>query len=368
MAGNRELSAQMTDPWQHRTLEDPADLEDVPPSMPFAEAQPWCNFVLWAPGEIPSDCEARTGTLRREAPPGRPSAVTAGRTPWSANNPSYRFEIVGDRRRLRVKQFLYDWAFPALDHPCLWDSDTLAVPLDGWALWLGVDYLGNRGASARLTRTTIEVSVLEGGVGDDELVDLYRSLRPIDALAATAIAATPFASLSYWARRPDAEAISVPVGLWRFRHDDEHNAEWTIGVEAEALVAEWSLPRELGGLPLDSAAHVREADDRAMVEVVYAGGEDRGRELRLVAQVPGQGRLQLPSDAESHPGTREEMTLDGHAVQLAWIDADHGPFDAVIARTGAGLEAKLLSSTGVGLDRRWFLDALRTLIHDDLVR
>ncbi len=116
--------------WKPKALDFASDLESTPPAVSPSDAQAACNFIIWVPDGLPNGCHFASATLRREAPPG-PSTSSA-RTPWSQNNPSaYRFEIIGPGRRLRFKQFLYDWAFPALDHPCLWESETRAVPVTG---------------------------------------------------------------------------------------------------------------------------------------------------------------------------------------------------------------------------------------------
>lgn len=349
--------------WKHRVLAQASDLEPTPPTLPPSQAQPWCDFVVWTPDELPDGYETVTGTLRKESPPGIPQAETAGRTPWSANNPcAYRFEVRGPGGRVRVKQFLYDWAFPALDHPCLWDSDTRAVAIDDrHVLWFGVDYMKHRGASARLGRTTAELSVLDGEFSDEEILGLYRALRPADPAAAQAIAATPFAQLSYWARRPDAEKINVPIGLWKFRRPTEHHSDWRTGADAERMAGELGLPATLGGLDLDSAGRFAGDDGRTEIEAVYAGGPGRGHELRLIAQRLGRGNLRVPAEPDVHPGTRETLTWqDGTPVQLAWIDERFGPFHAVFARDG--IEATLLGSTAVGLDRAWFLRVLKEVL------
>jgi len=351
--------------WVPRTVESAAGLDLVPPPLPPGEAQAWCNFVVFTPTALPVGWVLEPGTIRREAPPGRVDGVEAGRTPWSSNNPSaYRFEVTAGGRRLRVKEFLYDWAFPALDHPCLWNSPTRAVPVDDTTVaWFGTDYLGHRAASVRAARTTIEISVLDGEFTDDELLALVRSLQPVSAEAALALSATPFADLSYWARY-DASMVDVPVGLWRFRRPDRpHEGAWTAEPAGVArLLSSLPLPAALGSLAPDSAAVFENQAGRSEIEVVYAGGPGRGCELRLIAQGAAQGRLVVPSERESHPCTTGRLTLEDVEVQLAWIDARYGPFDAVWADPVAGLELKLLSTTGVGLSRAWFLSAVREAI------
>jgi hypothetical protein len=356
----------ITAEWKTNTLASAEDMEEVPVRCAPRDAQPWCDFVVWTPGRMPAGCTLEVGTLRKEAPPGRVEGMTVGRAEWGINNPcAYRFEIVGYGRRLRVKQFLYEWVFPALDHPCLWQSQTRAVALnEQYVLWFGVDYYQRRGASARLGRTNIEVSVLEGEFSDDELVDLYRSLRQVDYRAAAAIGATPFARLTYWARRQDAMMVSVPIGLWVFRraqgpHDD---VMAMTGTAAETLLPVLRLPAELGGLALDSAARFTRDGAPAELEAIYTGGADRGHELRLIVQENGSGRLEVPARPEPHPCTRDTVSVAGVSTQLAWIDDRYGPFDAVLADPVSGLEAKLLSSTGPGRDKAWFLAALDELI------
>jgi hypothetical protein len=171
--------------WTHHMLGDPAGLEATPPEMEAAEAQAWSNFIVFTPSQLPAGTRLVKQTLRREAPPGRVGDSTVGRTPWTENNPAaFRFEVAGEDRRLRIKQFLYDWAFPALDHPALWQSHTTSDALDQHRIvWHGVDYMGHPGASARLARTMIELSVLDGTFTREEITEIYRSLRPADPWA-----------------------------------------------------------------------------------------------------------------------------------------------------------------------------------------
>lgn len=352
--------------WSARRVADHADLEPTPPRIPPAAAQPWCNFVLWWPVDLPSVYSVEVGTLRREAPPGRVDEPLAGRTPWSRNNPAgYRFEVGLPGGRFRVKQFLYEWPFPALDQPCLWNSPTTALPLDDrYVVWRGTDYLGKAGASARLARTTVELSTMDGEPTDEQIVEFFRSLRPVDPGAAAAVTATPLAELSYWARHPDAAMVSVPVGLWVLRRSQaDHPGERPVGgAAAAALARRAGLPARLGGCTVDSALQYFGPGREDETEVVYTGGADRGRELRLIAQRPGRGRLELPARPEPHPGHREQVGIGGLPVQLGWLSAAYGPFHAVLAEPFSGLEVMLLSSAGVGLDRQWFGAAVEDLL------
>ncbi|WP_369377585.1 hypothetical protein [Streptomyces sp. cg36] len=348
--------------WQWRTVADPAALEDVPPRLAPQEAQEWCNFTLWHPAELPAGCDRAEGTLRKEAPPGR-TGQDSGRTPWSEANPAaYRTEIGGGGRRLRLKQFLYDWAFPAADHPALWGSETLPFPIGAdRVVWLGTDYLGHAAASARMSRTTVELSVLEGEFTGEELVALYRSLRPAVPGAAARVVATPFAALSYWARHHEVAMVSVPTGLFAFhRRTPPHEGDWVAPERLAGFLAAQHLPAALGGLPADSAAVFADAAGARELEVIYTSGG--GDELRLTLQRPGGGRMPFPPQREKHPGHAKEIGLDGQPVYLAYVDAGVGPFDAMWHDPAAGVQARLLSSARTGWDKAFALARVRELL------
>ncbi|MFF0792396.1 hypothetical protein [Streptomyces spiralis] len=339
-------------PWRWQTLDRAADLDPVPPVIEETRAQHWCNFVLWQPSRLPGGCERSVGTLRREAPPGRIEAE--GRTPWSDANPcGYRTEISGGGRRLRLKQFLYDWAFPAADHPCLWGSRTRPAQIGaGRVVWLGTDYLGHRAASARLARTTVELSVLEGDFTDEEIIALFAALRPAVPDAVPRVLATPFAELSYWARHP-ADMVSVPTGVFHFhRRGRAHEGDWVPSEKVVAFLTAQGVPVTAGQFTAQSAAAFGDGAAVRELDVVYSSPS--GGELRLTAQRTGGGRLAFPPQRDKHPATAEVTDLGGRPLHLGYLSAEFGACDAWWQHPD-GYDLRLLGSAGAGLGRDAFL-------------
>jgi len=352
----------MVSTWQWRRIGDASELEAIPPGMTPQEAQQWCNFIVWIPGR--GHYEVGNATVRKEAPPGRTEGVTAGRTPWTSNNPSaYRYEVQLPSGRIRVKEFLYDWAFPATDHPSLWRSKVKPLPLkDEYVVWFGKNYYGQRAASARLARTMIEAGVIEGDVSEEELLAFFRSLQPVDEIAASSIMATHFSRLSYWARY-NADLVGVPTGLWAFQREPGPSEEkWHEDINR--VLRQLDLPVSLGEFVADDVATFDDGHGNVETEVCYVAGPDRGHELRLVAQRHGQGRLVNPPTTEPHPHDSEAIEVVDTKVRLAWESKKYGSFDAVWYDNKRDQERKLVSTTGVGLGYIWFMHALKLLIED----
>jgi len=136
---------------------------------------------------------------------------------------SYRFKITGKGRTLSIKQFLYDWAPPAYDHPSLWRnakiSNVIDTPLPKPFLiehdvaWCGLNFRRQRAASLHVKRTMIEMTVTEGDFDDEGLVNILRALQPTCKDAMQKILSTPFAYLCK-ASRHDEKASPVPLSYW----------------------------------------------------------------------------------------------------------------------------------------------------------
>ncbi|WP_436926008.1 hypothetical protein [Halosimplex amylolyticum] len=342
------------------------DVEAVqsPRETTFADAQAGANFVVFEPGWLPGDCELAETTFRPEQPPGRPEGVDAaeiGQTPWSDGNPcALRAVVEGDDRRLRIKEFLYDWAPPAASVAPLWGSED-PTPVDaGDAVgFLGTDYKDNGGACVQRARTQVEVSVLDGEFAAEELEALLDGLEPAtDPVSrdseATAVRQVPFHRLNYWARYR-YESVGVPHGLWdhgiaRPYHESVPCSSAALGDAEPRLLG----PAEGGvgaAFALDSAVTFPEAD---AVEAVYRHEANGSDHLWITAAAPDSALApELPPEPADQPAAvREAVELRGTTVHYAALTEDDGAWEAVW--TGDGVTYAVVAGASRALDGETF--------------
>lgn len=150
----------------------------------FAHAQPHCNFVVLEPRRLPDGCTLGPISTRTEA------------ERWS----TVHFRVLGKNRRLRVKQFLYDWWTLTVSSTNLVTVGRpfRAGPTIGWH---GTDYKGLPAACWAKLRTQVEISVEEGRFDPEELELLCAGMEAADADAAAQIWPVPFARISFTVRR-----------------------------------------------------------------------------------------------------------------------------------------------------------------------
>lgn len=318
--------------WDHRTAPSVDSGAAGVRCMDWSEAQLWCNFVLWRPRRLPQGIEIEATTVRPEAPPGRPDAgVLESRPEWTESNRAvHRAEYVGGHQRLRIKQFLYDYAPPAFDHPCLWESKSVQPFLvDDYVGWLGTDFRGLPAATVTLKRTTVEISVTEGHVGDHELHQICRGLRPVDAKAAQSIDLTTLAHLCYQSRHQEPP-IAVPVGYWAHKRRPNGPAVTVTGAVPGVTDAYLSTAEVLGqrAYSLDS---VFSYEDPREWDYHFQHADDPGFFTRLlVAPRDEKGGLRYPPVRETRqPCTTETRTIHQTEVHHAYLDPRYGQHEFV---------------------------------------
>jgi hypothetical protein len=334
---------------------------EPPREMPPDQAQVWCNFVLLMPGWLPQDCRHPfTGSLRTEASPGR-SASDQGRPNWTrANTSSFSTVAHGNERRLRIKQFLYDWAPPASDHPSLWGHADKVFSIDSKRVaWLGTDYKKSTAASGILWGTMCEVRVLEGTFKEEELTRIMRELHPVDANAKALITATPFSTLSYWARHRCA-MVKVPYGLWKFRRPDENvSYQWLKRSDIKRTLLNM-IPNGPEGWQIDSVCVIGELDNPDEIDILYVlGGRDRYMWCATILK-PDKVGLSMPPEKDAHPCQTDTLEVAGVTVHHAWLDDSFGPHDVVWEKNSRRYLVE--SNSAVGFDTNALVKLITPMI------
>lgn len=317
-----------------------------PRETTVADAQAGANFVVFEPGWLPDDCTVTETTLRPEQPPGRPDGVAAedlGRMPWSDGNPAaVRTVVDGDERRLRIKQFLYDWAPPAASVAPLWGTDDPTPVAAGDAVgFLGTDYKNNRGACVQRARTQVEVSVLDGEFTDGELEGLLDGLEPAggsDTTDAESVAPrqVPFHRLSYWARFR-CESPGVPHGLWK--HGVARPYHESVPCSPAAFPTadpELLVP---GGDQIGQAYAFDSAvtfPDSGAAEAIYRHEANRSDHLWITAAAAESplGPAVPPEPVDQPAETRETVEVRGETVHYAALTESRGAWEAVWTEDG----------------------------------
>ncbi|MHC4957690.1 MAG: hypothetical protein ACYTGN_04885 [Planctomycetota bacterium] len=297
-------------------------------------AQQCCNFVLFRPERLPEGAVVLGESLRREAEPGR-TGNEVGRSPWTeTNRAAHRCMVVLPSGRVRVKQFLYDWAPPAFDHPALWKTEVQPFVAGRRIGWLGTDYRGRAGASLHARRTMVELSVESGDVADADLAAILRGLRAVSEDAGVRIDATPLALLSYAHRHPDP-VVTVPVGY--FRH---HRSGAGLRLHASAGKA---APPGLRGAEVarrlaehcavDSVFLVGPPEAPVEVDWVLRDPTQADTSMRVLATArDGPHAIASPPDREPQPCRTSVREVGSTLVHCAWADDRYGPHEAVWTR------------------------------------
>lgn len=324
--------------------------EALPPDaamgIGWGEAQAALNFVLFRPDPVPSGLTIEASRVRPETPP-----TTDLRLGWTIGNRAlHRCDLTGKGLTFRIRQFLYDWAPPAWDHPSLTGEVTPFV-VGGHIGWLGRDFRGLDAATVTLDRTTIEISAREGTCPESLLVELCHSLRPVSPDARTRILETPFGKLSYRSRHRD-RTPSVPIGFWHHRRGPPNTQVRIHDSVPPGLPGANIVPPARLGFEFDTVHVFGTPPDPLEIEYMYSDAADRGRTIRvLVSAAHPDAGVRYPPQPEGQPCT----VLSGD-VHYAFGDPRYGQHEAVWRMDG--LNVMLIAKAAPWADRFWFVRLL----------
>lgn len=278
------------------------------------------NFQPFRVSFLPEDCVEGTSTLRLEQAPGRTEEdeSTTGISPWSeANYSTLRTIIKGTERKIRIKQFFYDWAPMAAGIPCLWESGELTpLVIHNAIAWIGVDYLENVGATLHRNGTLIEFSVVEGTFDHHEISKIVEGLLPVAVSSEILrVVSLSFFKKNYWIRHA-IKGLRVPHGLYKKnRFHDFSKARYKTPEELAHIHP--VLPQSIGHYAYNSAIGIKNETDEE-IEIIYLS-EYNHNDYIWVHIAPAHTPLPLPPD--SHPIA--ESTTINKAETLYYFCTNH---------------------------------------------
>lgn len=318
-------------------------------------AQPWCNFVLMQPEKLPSDLRLMEKQLRAE------SAEDVRST--------YRCIIGDEKRRASLKQFLYDWAPPAYDHPNLWRNPNISsventpTPqphlLGSSVIWTGLNYRRQPALSLNLLRTNIEITAIEGHFSTEELLAICQGLQPVDTAAMQQIINTSLAELSYSYRHLSC-ASPVPLSYWRYTRQEQMPMQAYAWEQApkHILKGHIELPQAFGYAP-NAIFVCGSPENPAEIEYYYEHLAHPGCYIRLLTTPHGsQHAMAFPPQLGTQCCRSATLDIEGRSVYHAFLTEQFGPHEAVWQR--GEQVVLLLVKPAPWTDREWLLKLLHT--------
>ncbi|MEM7332397.1 MAG: hypothetical protein AAF490_09910 [Chloroflexota bacterium] len=321
------------------------------------EAQLWCNFSLLKPTWLPDDVSITEQSLR----------------PENADHcSSYRTVLTGKDRKLSIKQFLFDFAPPAYDHPSLWRNPQKtaegefplpkAYPLEDNILWIGHDHRRYYGATVGYHRVRVEATVLSGSFENETLFNIFKNLKLVDGSYSDMLKSTTFATLSYQ-HRFKQPATAVPLSYWTHQRNssDHHYSKEASSQNLSQLPI--IVPNfERFGYTLDSYFEISpESGPVSEYDWVYEAKEKNGAYLRLLLSPPSSPTpIPLPPQKYTQECTVGQFDLPSQTVDVAWLDKQFGPYEAAFSLQGGN--ALLLAQPAAWTNADWFRSVVNHML------
>jgi hypothetical protein len=344
----------MVESWSPRTAAKLPSNEAMTFAADWDEAQPWCNFVLTRPKELPRGLELERQDLRPEVPPDPTSGDLMNQATWGQRS-SYRCVYSGDGRRIRMRQFLYDWAPPAYDHPSLWLSEAITPFEAGDNIgWIGRNYRKEPAASISVDRTTIEISSLAGEFMPDELQRLCLGLEPVSPTARERILATSFGALTFQYRHAALTYYETPTGYWK-HYRTPVSLEQTVACGKD-VQNHWPgldlVPPSAYDFGLDTVFVFGDPRRPREVEYLYESTVTPGRYLRILATSSTAECIPYPPIMDQQACSTRQFKVGKSLAYHAFHDPRYGQHEAVLER--AGTRFIVMAKPGPRTHIEWF--------------
>jgi hypothetical protein len=255
--------------------------------MTFSDAQSFVNFVILEPTQLPMGTVQSEVTVRKETPTLRSSI---------------RFEITGENRAFRIKQFFYDWSIPGIYADTNLVAQGKPFVLHDIAGFLGTDYKGNVAAAHARWFTQVELSVLRGHFEEEELLAFMEGLVPAVKEAVAEVGQKPYALTSHTARYHVprwAEGDPVNRVHWQTAANYERGYDTVEGV---------SIPMRFHSYLCDSIGHFQH-DDGMEHQFLFRDGRNH-TDCIWIWRAPKSLRSPFPESTGKNIGKRTKWNIE----------------------------------------------------------
>jgi hypothetical protein len=284
--------------------------------LTWKKSLPYCNFVLLKPDLAQTDFSEIKNQMRTESAEVR----TCHRSEFKNKNTTFS-----------IKQFLYDWAPPAYDHPCLWRNAKISrkentpVPevilLGNNYMWYGLDYRRKPAATINMYRTQVELTVLAGDFIVNEVEKIIASLAPVAQNQKDKILNTSLVELTH-AHKHNSETISVPTGYLKHLRKVEQKGYFSPASKLPVdLIAPEIVGFDIEGYKLNSVFNFgASSQDIDETEYYFEHVTHKGCYLRImVTDANNKSAIPYPAIVSDQECNFSEISLDDNLkIYHAW--------------------------------------------------
>jgi hypothetical protein len=305
--------------------------------LAFYSAQEYCNFVLFEPTYLPENSKIITKSMQTETDTTRAShyCIIRGQ---------------GDLE-FSIKQFNFSdiETIPAYDHPNLWKCESTVANREKFAneffvhsyifggdnsaisdniIWIGFNYktIPQKALSTQIMRTSIEITIKNGQLNNEELLKICRGLKISHEQIADGINKTAFVELSRRYRCKGNEG-NIPISYWKYKRSTNFKIEmYSFNQIPSHLFGRKTCPFAIGNYHLNSATHFldQQTNETQEVEYLFEHNILIGSYIRILMSPIDTGSIIIPPEIDNQNCQHREFECNKTTVYHTYLKDEYG--------------------------------------------
>ncbi len=338
-------------------------------NIDYYTAQQYCNFVLFEPTYLPKNHKVVERIVRKES---------------VKSNATYYYIIrCNEHIEFTIKQFNFSdiETIPAYDHPNLWKSESALLnkklfsekfiihpfifggddsAISDNIIWIGFNYKEKpeKSLSTQIMRTSVEITVRNGDITDQELLRICRGLKISNLDLVNDINKKSFAELSYKYRYPSYGG-NIPLCYWKHQRSDTTKVEmYSLEEIPVDLFGRDICPSNIDQYDLNSAIHFyvySDSEEKIVtkeVEYVFEHKITIGSYIRLLMSPTTDGGITIPPVLSNQECKYREYIYNGTTIYHTYLSEDYGMHGA--AWTAHNRNIMLFVKPATWTNIKWF--------------